>query len=73
MNPQVVQQFKLLLNQAQMAQNPQLFLNQLLLSNPQVREALDYIKNNGGDGQTAFYNYAKEAGIDPQMVLNLMK
>lgn len=73
MNPQVIQQFKSMLNQAKMAQNPQLFLNQLLMSNPQIAQVLEYIKQNGGNAQTAFYNYAKQMGLDPQMVLNTMQ
>ena len=56
-----------------MAQNPQLFLNQLLMSNPQIAQVLEYIKQNGGYAQTAFYNYAKQMGLDPQMVLNTMQ
>ena len=56
-----------------MAQNPTLFLNQLIMSNPQFAQVFDYIKQNGGNPQTAFYNYAKQAGIDPQMVLNALR
>ena len=53
-----------------MAQDPQLFLNQLMMTNPQVQQAIDYIKLNGGNGQAAFYNLAKQFGIDPQAFLN---
>lgn len=56
-----------------MAQNPTMFLNQLIMSNPQVAQAFEYIKQNGGDPQTAFYNYAKQLGVDPQTVLNVLQ
>lgn len=58
------------MRQVRFAQNPQLMLNQLFVNNPQLRLALDYIKQNGGNAQQAFYNLAKECGIDPQLILN---
>ena len=73
-NQQVIQQVKMLFNQAKMAQNPITFLNQLIMSNPQAAQAFEYIRQNGGDPKTAFYNYAKQLGIDdPQTVLNTLQ
>ena len=56
-----------------MAQNPTMFLNQLIMSNPQFAQIFEFIKQNGGDPQTVFYNYAKQLGVDPQMVLNSLQ
>ena len=56
-----------------MAQNPQLMLNQMLMSNPQLQQAMELIKQNGGDPKTAFYNYAKQLGVDPETVLNSLQ
>lgn len=56
-----------------MAQNPILFLNELVSSNPQFAQVFEYVKQNGGDPKTAFYNYAKQLGVDPQMVLNTLQ
>lgn len=73
MNLQVIQQLKGIMNQVRMAQNPQLMLNQLLMTNPQIQQAFDLIKQSGGDPKTTFYNYAKQLGVDPQMVLNSLQ
>lgn len=70
MNPQMIQQIKGIMNQIKMAQNPQLALNQILMNNPNINLIMELIKNNGGNLQTAFYNLAKQKGIDPQVVLN---
>lgn len=70
MNPQMIQQIKGIMNQIKMAQNPQLALNQILMNNPNINSIIGLIKNNGGNLQTAFYNLAKQKGIDPQVILN---
>lgn len=67
------QQIKMLANQMRTAQNPQAFLNQMLSTNPQLSSAVEYIKANGGNPQTAFFNYARELGIDPQQFINQIK
>ena len=70
---QRIQQIKGLMNQVKTAQNPQLMLNQLISSNPQLQNALNFIKQNGGDPQTAFFNFARQQGVNPQDILNLLK
>ena len=44
MNPQALQQIKNLMQQVKMAQNPQLMLNQLLLSNPLMRQVVSFVR-----------------------------
>lgn len=53
--------------------NPNLALNQLIMSNPNAAKAIEYIRNNGGDSQRAFYQLAKQMNIDPQEVLDYLK
>lgn len=65
MNPQMIQQLKGLMNQIKMAQNPQLALNQMLMNNPKAQEALNFIKQNGNNPQTAFTLLARQKGVDP--------
>ena len=50
-------------------QNPQAALNQILMSNPNVANAMNFIKQNGNNPQVAFMNLAKQMGVDPQEVL----
>ena len=71
-NPKM-QQIKQMMNSIQMAQNPQLALNQMVMSNPQLKQVMDLVNQNGGDPQTAFYSVAKNMGIEPQEILNMLK
>ena len=49
-------------------------LNQKLInSNPQVQQALEYVRQNGGDPKEAFYKLARESGINPEDILNQIK
>ena len=44
------------------------------MSNPKMAQAFSLINSLGkGDAQTAFYNYAKQLGVNPQEVLNIVK
>lgn len=69
----MIQQIKEIASQMRVAQNPQAFLNQIISNNPQVRNAVEFIKASGGDPQTAFINYAKQMGVDPQQFINQIK
>ena len=47
--------------------------NRILQNNPQLKQAIDYVNQNGGDPKQAFYKLAKEKGVDPQTILNQLK
>ena len=64
-NPQQVKQ---MWNNLRSMQNPQQMLNQMAQNNPQIKSLLQY--NNPKD---AFYGLAKEKGIDPDTILNMLK
>ena len=57
----------------QMARNPQIMLQTMIRSNPAMRQAIDYINQNGGDPEQAFYRLADEKGVDPQEILNTLR
>ena len=50
--------------------NPQGVLNQLMQNNPQVRQVMALAN---GDPKTAFYSLAKQNGVDPNSILNMLK
>lgn len=63
-------------NMAQMirgSRNPQNALNALLTQNPQMQQVINYVNQNGGNAQEAFYKLAKERGVNPEDVLSLFK
>lgn len=66
---QQMAQIKNMMNIVKNAGNPQTMISQLAMSNPQVKEAMDYIEKSGGDGQKAFYALAKEKGVNPEDIL----
>lgn len=35
------------------------------LMNPQFKQAMQYVNQNGGNPKDAFYKLAKEKGVDP--------
>lgn len=53
--------------------NPNQAMQQMLSSNPQYQNVMDYINQNGGDARTAFYNMAAQKGIDPESILKQLR
>lgn len=62
-----------LFNTIRNSQNPNQAMQNVLASDPQFKNVVDYINQNGGDARTAFYNMAAQKGIDPQSILNQLK
>ena len=58
-----------ILTQIKSMGNPQMMLQQM----PQYRQVMDYVNQNGGDAKSAFYNKAKEMGIDPDEIVKAMR
>ncbi len=50
--------------------NPNLAMQNMLSSNPNFQNVVNYINQNGGDARSAFYNMAAQKGIDPNSILN---
>lgn len=44
-------------------------VNQTIQNNPQIKQVMDYVNQNGGDPKEAFYKLAKEKGVDPDEIL----
>ncbi len=61
------------MTQIKMSSNPALFLQNNLLQNPQLQSAMNYIKTHGGNAEQAFYTLAKEYGVNPSEILNMLK
>ena len=83
MIPQILQQLggglkippqvKQLIGVLKSSGNPQAILNQLMQTNPNMKQVMEIIQQYGGDANKAFYEIAKQKGIDPQEILDLMK
>lgn len=54
--------------------NPQAMLEQMLSQkNPQLMQAMDYVKQNGNDPKAAFEKLAAEKGMNPDEIMNMFK
>lgn len=59
-------------DQIKKAPNPeQAMLN--MFSQTQLQNVMNYIKQNGGDAKTAYYNMAAQKGIDPNSILQFLR
>ena len=52
--------------------NPQKMMQNLMMQNPQFKQLISTV-NSLGDPQKAFYEAAKQQGVDPNSVLELLK
>ena len=57
-------------NMLRNARNPQALVRQMMGQNPSMRQAMQYIQQNGGDPKAAAEKLAKERGIDLNAVMN---
>lgn len=53
--------------------NPEAMINMLAESNPQLKQALDIIRQAGNNPERAFYALCEQKGIDPQQILDALK
>ena len=53
--------------------NPNQAAQDLLTNDPQFNGMVDYINQNGGSAQAAFYNLARQKGQNPDTIVNTLK
>lgn len=71
-NPQL-NQIRQMMNTIKSARNPQAMMNQMIQSNPQMRNVMNFVNQNGGDAKKAFYALAQQRGINPDDILGMLK
>ena len=64
---------KQMMDSVRFAQNPQALLNQMAQNNPQLKNAMDIARQYGNDPQRAFYELARQKGVNPDDVLKMLK
>lgn len=60
-------------NKVRNSNNPNQFMQQLLVNDPRFQNVVKYIDQNGGNAKAAFYNLAAQKGIDPKLILNKLR
>ena len=68
-----IQQLKGMMQMIQNSNNPSAMLQTLMMQNPQFQSVMQFVSQNGGDPKAAFYALAKQKGVDPNEVINMLK
>ena len=55
------------------ASNPMAAITQMMGNNPQMKQVMDFIQQNGGDERAAFYKLAQQQGVNPDEILSQVK
>lgn len=55
------------------SENPQAAVNQMAQSDSRMQQVMQIVNQNGGDAKTAFYNMAKQRGVDPNTIISQLK
>ena len=55
------------------ASDPQAVIAQLMQTNPQMKQVMDFVRSSGGDPKRAFYSLAQQKGVNPDDILNQLK
>ena len=66
-------QIRQMINLVKSSGNPQAMLNQIIQSNPNMKQIATIIQQYGGDANKAFYAIAEQNGINPQEIMDLLK
>lgn len=53
--------------------DPDKALQQLLQNSPQMKQALDYVNNNGGDPKAVCYKLIRDNGLDPNALEDALR
>ena len=70
---QLAQGARQMMSMVRTAQNPQAALNQLIMSNPQMKQVMDIVQKHGGDPMQALREEAQAAGISMDEILGMIK
>ena len=72
-NNPMIGQAKQMMAMLKAAQNPQMLLNQMMSTNPRLKEVMDLVNQYGGDPNKALQAVAQQSGIDPQEIMDMLK
>ena len=70
---QTAAKIKQVMQTVKTAANPQAALNMMIMNNPQMKQVMEIVKQNGGDPMAAFRMTAEQAGIDPEEILGMLR
>ena len=71
--PANLSQIKGLMNFMQSGGDPTVMRQSMLQNNPNGNSIIAAIAKHGGNAEAAFYDMAKQKGVDPNLVLGMLK
>lgn len=71
-NP-MLQSIKQMIGMVNASRNPQDMISYLAKNNPDMQKVMEIINASGGDPMKAFEEAARQRGLDPQEILNMLK
>lgn len=71
--PNNIQQIKQMMNAFRGAKNPQQMIMNMANQNPQVRQVMNMVQNSGKSPKDLFYEMAKQKGVDPNQIINMLQ
>ena len=55
------------------SKNPNAMMEYLMAANPEFKEVMNLVRQNGGSPKDAFYALAKQKGVDPDEIIAMLK
>ena len=68
-SPQMTQ----MINMMKSTNNPQQLLMTMAQNNPKTKQILDFINKSNQSPKDLFYSMAKQKGVDPNQIINMLK
>lgn len=62
-----------LFNTVKNSQNQSETLNAMAQNNPQLKQVMDYVNQNGGNAKQLFYDMCKQKNVDPESILSKLR
>lgn len=53
--------------------NPTAMMQQMMMTNPNYKQVMEYVNKNGGDPKKAFFQMAQEKGVNPESILSMLR
>ena len=71
--PPQMQRLKGMMNLFRSGGNPQAMVQNMLATSPQASTVMNLVNQHGGDARSAFYDLAKQKGVDPEQFLSMLQ
>ena len=70
--PNNMNQIKQIANLFKSSANPQQLISNLMNQNPQIRQVMNMVQSSGKSPKDLFYELAKQKGVDPNQIINML-